>query len=296
MTPVSPLPRPTRMGIPVLPLTQTALLLQRSADRAVLLPGEDGTPAHAIPPGFKGTVTAEGLSLGAPCGPPHPAGMREQHCPSSQRREEVPSRDGPRGSECPSRGQIPAPGTAGAHEDTSQLQATRAASARNSPAQTVLALRPWAAHQPKHHCQGQRPGAGQVTARHLCQAAAPGAQHRLCSWSRRALSIAGMAAKPPPLQEDPERCVRTTLELPGSANQLQPAGPCTRNTDELCQAGASGGAGSAARPWGAAPAAPRHSPHCQRVSSTVTARHCRARTQPQTPQPSRRGRTDRGVP
>lgn len=45
----------------------------------------------------------------------------------------------------------------------------------------------------------------------------------------------------------------------------------------LCQAGASGGAGSAARPWGAAPAAPRHSPHRQRVSSTVTARRCRDR-------------------
>lgn len=80
-------------------------------------------------------------------------------------------------------------------------------------------------------------------------------------WSSRA---GGLHAGPPAggrahpqLQEDPESHARTVLELPGSADQLQPAAPRTRNTDEaLLKQGASGGAGSAARPWGVQ----RHSP------------------------------------
>lgn len=92
------------------------------------------------------------------------------------------------------------------------------------------------------------------------------------------------------------------LELPGSAKQLQPVGHAPGILMRLCRTGASGGAGSVARPWGAAlqppHAAPRHSPHCQRVSSTVTRRRrgpapaCRphgARTEPETSSAQRGG-------
>lgn len=69
----------------------------------------------------------------------------------------------------------------------------------------------------------------------------------------------------PQLQEDPECRARTAPELPGSADQLQPARPRTRNTDEaLPKQRASGGAASAARPWGAQRRSPR-SPASQPV-------------------------------
>lgn len=69
----------------------------------------------------------------------------------------------------------------------------------------------------------------------------------------------------------PESHARTMLELPGSADQLQPAGPHTRNTDEaLPKQEASGGAQAPLPSHGvcsatapAAPAAPRHSPRCR---------------------------------
>lgn len=103
---------------------------------------------------------------------------------------------------------------------------------------------------------------------------APAHTVQLEQQSRRALCSArdGREALPQ-LQKDPERCVRTMLELPGSANQLQPARPCTRNIDEALPNRSVQGrrlGGPAVGCSAAAPAAPRHSPRCQRVSSTVT--------------------------
>lgn len=166
----------------------------------------------------------------------------------------------------------------GAHGDSSQLQArcaTRAA--RGQQPCTDRASGGTAGTTARDKARtGCRTGDNTAPVPGCRAPRAPAHTVQLEQQSRRALCSARDGRQTPPqLQEDPKRCVMTMLELPGSANQLQPARPCTRNTDEALPKQSVRGrrlGGPAVGCSAAAPAAPRHSPHCQRVSSTVTRR------------------------
>lgn len=147
---------------------------------------EDGTPALTIPQGFKGAAALQrGLSLGAPAAPHMQSDvrMRDQHGLSTWRRDEVPSMDGP-SADTEGRYQ----GTPGA---TSQLQPSVLPGLRVPMADQAKPLPGTESGQ----------GAGQVTTRHLCQAAGhPGPRHTLSSWSSGAGGLCaapGTAAEPP---------------------------------------------------------------------------------------------------